>query len=1064
MTADCEEVPFQREHRMPRDYDVISRYNEEQLGKDRKSRMSQVAMYADTAHFVYELLQNADDARATEISFVLSGDGLLVEHNGKPFDEVDVRAISYFGKGKTEVTAIGHFGLGFKSVFAYTASPRIHSTDDDFELVDLYTLRLIDRPHDLPKGRTRFELPFDHVQRRPVYIEASKLKRAERARSEISSKLKALGGATLLFTRTLREIQWSDGRSRGQYLREDAPLRGGGRETLIVSGDSGDQYFLVYEKAVTWPDETGLESERRPIAVAVELDKSYRSGGRVHGPEAQKLWVFFPTDKETHMGFIVQGPYRTTPARDNVPADDDFNKHLVAETAALLRTSLNAMRPLGAVDADLLSRLALDESKFEKGTFFRPLYDAVRAALKEDALLPTNKAKHVPAMRAKLARGQKLTELISPKQLSSLFGQEDLEWLDAAITADKYPTLYRYLIGAKQYAWDKDWIVKPLVRGMEVRVEDFAEKLNTKFMDEQSDAWVLGLYRFLQEGRGQLYSHFVSRPLIRLESGKHVPPISGHRGTPNAYLPTEADSELPTVKRSLCRDKQVVEFLRELGLSTPDIVDEVIETVLPRYTGGKSVEIKVWKSDFRKILGALEGVDIAKRYRLSEKLKEATWVLVQPAHKEDLYLVRPDSAYVPSGELQMYFARDDEVRFLAKDYYSDQQVEVLVSLGVARSPRIKVRAPSYEGHVTLANYHGWHKRGLASFDPEWAVDGLAKALAEPDLEVSALVWNRIAVPNAHLVRGVIETSSRKTFESSRRKEEWSSTGQFLHETAWLPDRDGEFHKPAGLMLSELPPQFDRDAPQAKRLAEALAMKQPEAVKAIDALVGGNDRLKGIIQRLTQGDLDDDFLDRLDKLFPKTEPAKPPPIFRDAMQAIHRQQRSQGGEGGNERAGNVQNPQRYEKHLREDIEERKRNSPSAQAARFVVIRERDDNKEARQFLYQQYKGACQVTGQTFVKADGANYFVAVALVPYQGTEYLNHPGNLLCLSAEMAARFLYGTFEWIDDIGAKIDAFRSAAAGGGQKHRSILVRIAGEDKSIRFSEPHFLRLKALWTSG
>lgn len=63
---------------MPRDYDAISRYNEEQLGKDRKSRMSQVAMYADTAHFVYELLQNADDAGATEISFVLSSDGLVL--------------------------------------------------------------------------------------------------------------------------------------------------------------------------------------------------------------------------------------------------------------------------------------------------------------------------------------------------------------------------------------------------------------------------------------------------------------------------------------------------------------------------------------------------------------------------------------------------------------------------------------------------------------------------------------------------------------------------------------------------------------------------------------------------------------------------------------------------------------------------------------------------------------------------------------------------------------------------------------------------------------------------
>ena len=42
-----------------------------------------------------------------------------------------------------------------------------------------------------------------------------------------------------------------------------------------------------------------------------------------------------------------------------------------------------------------------------------------------------------------------------------------------------------------------------------------------------------------------------------------APPFSGNRTAPNAYLPTGADSELPTVKRTLCKDKQVVEFLKE---------------------------------------------------------------------------------------------------------------------------------------------------------------------------------------------------------------------------------------------------------------------------------------------------------------------------------------------------------------------------------------------------------------------------------------------------------------------------------------------------------------------
>ena len=177
---------------MPTDYRAVSAYNEEQLGKDRASRMSQVSMYADTAHFVFEILQNADDAGATEIVFEVSDERLVIEHNGSAFSSDDVKAISYFGKGKTDITKIGHFGLGFKSVFAYTASPRVHSGDENFEITNLYSLRGVSPPPDLERGKTRFVLPFDHAATQPDYIEAGRLKKGATARKEITAKLAKL--------------------------------------------------------------------------------------------------------------------------------------------------------------------------------------------------------------------------------------------------------------------------------------------------------------------------------------------------------------------------------------------------------------------------------------------------------------------------------------------------------------------------------------------------------------------------------------------------------------------------------------------------------------------------------------------------------------------------------------------------------------------------------------------------------------------------------------------------------------------------------------------------------
>ncbi len=48
----------------------------------RGIKSSVVEKYSDQAHFIYELLQNADDAKATRARFVLLPDRLIFAHNG----------------------------------------------------------------------------------------------------------------------------------------------------------------------------------------------------------------------------------------------------------------------------------------------------------------------------------------------------------------------------------------------------------------------------------------------------------------------------------------------------------------------------------------------------------------------------------------------------------------------------------------------------------------------------------------------------------------------------------------------------------------------------------------------------------------------------------------------------------------------------------------------------------------------------------------------------------------------------------------------------------------------
>ena len=76
-------------------------------------------------HFVYELLQNADDALATEVCFELFSDKLIFYHNGsKDFSLKDIISITGVGNStKKDSGSVGKFGVGFKSVFAITDTP-----------------------------------------------------------------------------------------------------------------------------------------------------------------------------------------------------------------------------------------------------------------------------------------------------------------------------------------------------------------------------------------------------------------------------------------------------------------------------------------------------------------------------------------------------------------------------------------------------------------------------------------------------------------------------------------------------------------------------------------------------------------------------------------------------------------------------------------------------------------------------------------------------------------------------------------------------------------------------
>src|SRR5205823_6638758 len=101
-----------------------------------------------------------------------------------------------------------------------------------------------------------------------------------------------------------------------------------------------------------------------------------------------KLVVFFPTELATGLGFLVQGPYRTTPSRDVVPPNDAWNLHLVRETAELLVASLRSLQKRNLLGVETLQTLPLDPRLYPVGSMLRQLFESTRDVLKKEALLP----------------------------------------------------------------------------------------------------------------------------------------------------------------------------------------------------------------------------------------------------------------------------------------------------------------------------------------------------------------------------------------------------------------------------------------------------------------------------------------------------------------------------------------------------------------------------------------------------------------------------------------------------------------------------------------------------
>ena len=277
-------------------------------------------------HILSELLQNADDAGATEALACVQDQEFVFEHNGEDFTEEHFASLCRFGySNKRALHTIGFRGIGFKSTFSLGGC------------VDLFTPSLAVR-----FDRNRFTEPVwlreeASAGRTRIRVRISDAHRQKELEKNLDEWLRS--PISLLFFKNIRRIQIGD-RSVHWGSLGPGPVP---ESQWMALYDKQDKLFLrIASEEVSFPGEA-LKEIRQERLLGSEEDMVFPpcKVEIVLGAEG-RLYVVLPTGVETGLPFACNAPFIQDPARLKIkdPETSPTNRWLLERAGRLAATAM----------------------------------------------------------------------------------------------------------------------------------------------------------------------------------------------------------------------------------------------------------------------------------------------------------------------------------------------------------------------------------------------------------------------------------------------------------------------------------------------------------------------------------------------------------------------------------------------------------------------------------------------------------------------------------------------------------------------------------------------------
>lgn len=775
-----------------------------------------VEKYSDQAHFVYELIQNADDAGATTARFVLEENRLIFAHNGSRRFSIsnpetedidsrcgmlgDINAITgiAFSNKKTQENKIGKFGVGFKAVFQYTATPHIYDPIFRFRINRYIVPTKLEE--DFPErgaDETLFVFPFDHEDRDP-----------KETYRDIAGKLKNLS-YPILFLSRLSIISFSIGETGGSYekqVEEESRYDDVKAERLQLLQKIDETVTIKHLLLFTRSDESFSYS------VGFFLDDS----GKLL-PVNEPAFCYFPTKENTGLRFLIHGPFLLTDSREGIRAGIPHNVELIDRLSRLAGDAMICLREIGKsrgvrlIDDDILSVIPTDPDAFCEPDdvhriSFRPFYTAIKKVFSTEEILPTREG-YTSSEHAYWASYPLLAELFTEDRLAEMTGDPETAWIFPSLSREETQrgrrTIFNYISDVSVMGINEKYLLM---------------HIDAPFIEKRDAKWLHRFYRWLSETPNRV--EYAKKAPIFLDQFSHATPVTDENGHHLLFLPTEDTVGYPTVRPDFLEDPMTAEFLKMVGISHPSLKDRIYSVLLPKYRN------KGMLLSDRHFLLLFDYFSQCSREELApylEEIRQYDFFSYERNGERSPRGAKATELYFPSAELKRYFSAKASTKFLDWELYratvepdaEGRLTDFFEKLGVRSLPDLTEQV---RGDGRLAQ------------EVEYEIDGLKelieKIVQTRDRELSAFLW-RMLCRWREQDRGDRDVLKKQVMSRQKKRQHWtvvyedSTTALLLRTEKWLEKRDGSFVSATELTKATLSEIYPMSIKGALELSEIL---------------------------------------------------------------------------------------------------------------------------------------------------------------------------------------------------------------------------------------------------